>query len=151
MLRIRLRRVGKRGQAYYRVVVADQRFPRDGRFLESLGAYDPHATPPASNLDADRARHWLSKGAQPSEAAEKILRRAGILNGAAVADAPAAAEAEAETDAAAPAEAEAEAEAEASEEPSAESETEAEATDEAPAQASEGEAEPALAGEGTES
>ena len=83
MLRIRLRRVGKKGQAYYRVVVADQRFPRDGRFLESLGAYDPHATPPTSNLDADRARHWLSQGAQPSEAAEKILRRAGILNGAA--------------------------------------------------------------------
>ncbi len=147
MLRIRLRRVGKRGQAYYRVVVADQRFPRDGRFLESLGAYDPHATPPASNLDADRARHWLSKGAQPSEAAEKILRRAGILNGAAVADAPAAAEAEAETEAAAPAAAEAEA----AEEPSAETETEAQATDEAPAEEREGEAEPALASEGTES
>lgn len=145
MLRIRLRRVGKRGQAYYRVVVADQRFPRDGRFLESLGAYDPHATPPASNLDADRARHWLSKGAQPSEAAEKILRRAGILNGAAVADAPAAAEAEAETEAAAPPEAEA------AEEPSAETETEAQATDEAPAGESEAEAEPALASEGTES
>lgn len=145
MLRIRLRRVGKRGQAYYRVVVADQRFPRDGRFLESLGAYDPHATPPASNLDAERARHWLSKGAQPSEAAEKILRRAGILNGAAVADAPAAAEADTEAEAAAPAEAEA------AEEASAESETEAEATDEAPAEESEGEAEPALASEGTES
>ena len=141
MLRIRLRRVGKRGQAYYRVVVADQRFPRDGRFLESLGAYDPHATPPASNLDAERARHWLSKGAQPSEAAEKILRRAGILNGAAPAEAPEATEPEAEAEA--PAEAEAEAEASA--------ETEAEATDEAPAEASEGEAEPALAGEGTES
>ncbi|MXY37242.1 MAG: 30S ribosomal protein S16 [Dehalococcoidia bacterium] len=141
MLRIRLRRVGKRGQAYYRVVVADQRFPRDGRFLESLGAYDPHATPPTSNLDADRARHWLSKGAQPSEAAEKILRRAGILNGAAVADAPTAAEAEAEADTPA--------EAEATEEAAAESETEA--ADEAPAEASEGEAEPALAGEGTES
>ena len=149
MLRIRLRRVGKRGQAYYRVVVADQRFPRDGRFLESLGAYDPHATPPASNLDADRARHWLSKGAQPSEAAEKILRRAGILNGAAVADAPAAAAAaaEAEAEAAAPAEAEAEA----TEEPSAETETEAQAADEAPAGESEAEAEPALASEGTES
>lgn len=141
MLRIRLRRVGKRGQAYYRVVVADQRFPRDGRFLESLGAYDPHATPPTSNLDADRARHWLSQGAQPSEAAEKILRRAGILNGAAVADAPTAAEAEAEADTPA--------EAEATEEAAAETETEA--TDEAPAEGSEGEAEPALAGEGTES
>ena len=141
MLRIRLRRVGKKGQAYYRVVVADQRFPRDGRFLESLGAYDPHATPPASDLNADRARHWLSKGAQPSEAAEKILRRAGILNGAAPAEAPEATEPEAEAEA--PAEAEAEAEASA--------ETAAEATDEAPAEASEGEAEPALAGEGTES
>ena len=141
MLRIRLRRVGKKGQAYYRVVVADQRFPRDGRFLESLGAYDPHATPPTSNLDADRARHWLSQGAQPSEAAEKILRRAGILNGAAVADAPTATEAEAE--AAAPAEAEA------AEEASAEAESEA--TDEAAAEASEADAEPALAGEGTES
>ncbi len=140
MLRIRLRRVGKKGQAYYRVVVADQRFPRDGRFLESLGAYDPHATPPTSNLDADRARHWLSQGAQPSEAAEKILRRAGILNGAAVADAPTAAEAEA-----------AEAEAEAAGETSAESKTEAEATDEAPAEEGEAEAEPALAGEATES
>ena len=96
MLRIRLRRVGKKGQAYYRVVVADQRAPRDGRFLESLGAYDPHATPPTSDLDADRARHWLSQGAQPSEAAEKVLRRAGILNGAAVADAPEATEPEAE-------------------------------------------------------
>ena len=147
MLRIRLRRVGKKGQAYYRVVVADQRFPRDGRFLESLGAYDPHATPPTSNLDADRARHWLSQGAQPSEAAEKILRRAGILNGAAVADAPTAAEAEAEAETPA----EAEAEAEAAEEASAESETEAEATDEAPAEEREAEAEPALAGEGTES
>ncbi len=124
MLRIRLRRVGKKGQAYYRVVVADQRAPRDGRFLESLGAYDPHATPPSSDLDADRARHWLSQGAQPSEAAEKVLRRAGILNGAAVADAPEATEPEAE--AAAPAEAEAAEEATAG-------------------------TEPALAGEGTES
>lgn len=133
MLRIRLRRVGKKGQAYYRVVVADQRFPRDGRFLESLGAYDPHATPPSSNLNADRARHWLSKGAQPSEAAEKVLRRAGILNGTAVADAPATTEAEA------PAEAEATADAA------------AETADETPAGESEAEAEPALAGEGTES
>ena len=141
MLRIRLRCVGKKGQAYYRVVVADQRFPRDGRFLESLGAYDPHATPPASNLDADRARHWLSQGAQPSEAAEKILRRAGILNGAAVADAPAAPEPEAE--------AEAPAEAAATEDATAETATET--ADETPAEESEAEAEPALAGEGTES
>ena len=146
MLRIRLRRVGKKGQAYYRVVVADQRFPRDGRFLESLGAYNPHGDPPTSDLNADRARHWLEQGAQPSEAAEKILRRAGILNGAPVAEAPAAAEAEAE----APAEAEAEAPAEA--EAEAPAEAEAEAAAEAPAETSEtgSEGEPALAAEGTE-
>jgi len=81
VLRIRLRRVGKKGQAYYRVVVADQRFPRDGRFLESLGAYNPHMDPPTADLNEERAREWLSKGAQPSEAAEKILRQAGILQG----------------------------------------------------------------------
>ncbi len=129
MLRIRLRRVGKKGQAYYRVVVADQRFPRDGRFLESLGAYDPHASPPASDLNADRARHWLSKGAQPSEAAEKVLRRAGILNGAAPAEAPAATEPEAD----------------------AESEAAPESEAEAPAAESEAAAEPALAAESAES
>lgn len=129
MLRIRLRRVGKKGQAYYRVVVADQRFPRDGRFLESLGAYDPHASPPASDLNADRARHWLSKGAQPSEAAEKVLRRAGILNGAAPVEAPAATEPEADS----------------------ESEAAPESEAEAPAAESEAEAEPALAAENAES
>lgn len=137
MLRIRLRRVGKKGQAYYRVVVADQRFPRDGRFLESLGAYNPHATPPTSDLNADRARHWLEQGAQPSEAAEKVLRRAGILNGAAVAEAPAATEPAAE--------AEAPAQAEAAEEAPAEAEAEA------PAEESEADAEPAMAAEGSES
>ena len=108
MLRIRLRRVGKKGHATYRMVVADQRAPRDGAFIESLGAYDPHATPPASNLNADRAREWLSKGAQPSEAAEKILKRAGIIDGGVVAEAAPAAEAPTETEAEAPAEAAAE-------------------------------------------
>ena len=81
MLRIRLRRVGKRRHPYYRVVVADQRAKRDGRFVETLGSYDPHADPPLAKLDEERAREWLSKGAQPSEAAEKILRRAGIIAG----------------------------------------------------------------------
>lgn len=104
MLRIRLRRAGKKGKAHYRLVVADQRAPRDGAFLESLGSYDPHQEPPLATLDADRARDWLAKGAQPSEAAAKILRRAGVLAGApataaatAVATAPAD---EAETEAA---------------------------------------------------
>lgn len=89
MLRIRLRRAGKKGKAHYRLVVADQRAPRDGAFLESLGSYDPHQEPPLATLDADRARDWLAKGAQPSEAAAKILRRAGVLAGAPVTAAPA--------------------------------------------------------------
>ena len=122
MLRIRLRRTGKRGQAYYRVVVADQRFPRDGRFLESLGAYDPHKDPPESSLNAERAREWLSKGAQPSEAAAKILRRAGVLDGdgaiMAAAEAAPATDADAPADdTAAAAEAPAESDGEAAAEP----------------------------------
>ena len=129
MLRIRLRRVGKKGQAYYRVVVADQRFPRDGRFLESLGAYNPHMDPPTSDLNLERAREWIAKGAQPSEAAAKVLRRAEALNGAAAADATAEAEAAESTD-----------------------EAPAEAETPAAAEAPDGdEAEPALATEGSES
>jgi small subunit ribosomal protein S16 len=79
MLRIRLRRVGKTKKPYYRVVVADKPDKRDGDFLENLGSYDPHAVPPLANIDADRTKAWIAKGAQPSESAAKILRRAGIL------------------------------------------------------------------------
>jgi small subunit ribosomal protein S16 len=88
VIRIRLRRVGKKRQPYYRLVVADQKAKRDGAFMEILGSYDPHATPPVVRLDEAKTREWLGKGAQPSEAAEKILRRAGVL---AAAGAPAAA------------------------------------------------------------
>lgn len=79
MIRIRLRRTGKKGYPLYRVVVANQPDRRDGRFIEILGSYDPHQDPPKITLDAQRAREWLSKGAQPSEAAQKILVRAGVL------------------------------------------------------------------------
>ncbi len=89
MLRIRLRRVGKKGHAYYRVVVADQRSPRDGAFLESLGAYNPHGDPPEANFDVEHAREWIAKGARPSEAVEKILKRAAS-GSVAVAEPPAA-------------------------------------------------------------
>src|SRR5258708_7054435 len=88
MLRIRLRRVGKKRHPYYRVVVANQQAKRDGAFLETLGSYDPHADPPAVHIDTAKAQEWLSRGAQPSEAAEKILKRAGVTMAAA---APAAA------------------------------------------------------------
>ncbi len=79
MIRIRLRRVGKKRHASYRMVVANQPAKRDGAFLEILGSYDPHAVPPLATLDEGRTRDWLSKGAMPSEAAAKILRRAGII------------------------------------------------------------------------
>ncbi|MGE5595323.1 MAG: 30S ribosomal protein S16 [Hyphomicrobiales bacterium] len=79
MIKIRLRRVGKTKRPYYRVIVARNEAKRDGAFLETLGSYDPHAVPPAVKLDEEKTREWLGKGAQPSEAAEKILRRAGII------------------------------------------------------------------------
>lgn len=79
MIRIRLRRTGKKGYPLYRVVVANQPDRRDGRFIETLGSYDPHQDPPAIQIDAEKTREWIRKGAQPSEAAEKILARAGII------------------------------------------------------------------------
>lgn len=79
MIRIRLRRIGKTHHASYRMVVANKTAKRDGAFLETLGSYDPHADPPVVNIDAAKTLEWIGKGAQPSEAAEKLLRRAGIL------------------------------------------------------------------------
>ncbi|MEP7216661.1 MAG: 30S ribosomal protein S16, partial [Anaerolineaceae bacterium] len=79
MIRIRLRRTGKKHRPSYRLVVADKPSKRDGAFLETLGSYDPHADPPLVTLDAERVKSWIGKGAQPSEAAEKILRRAGVI------------------------------------------------------------------------
>lgn len=73
MLRIRLRRVGKKKQPSYRIVVADSRSPRDGAFVERIGHYDPLVDPPAISLDKDRAIQWLQKGAQPSEAVQRIF------------------------------------------------------------------------------
>jgi len=79
MIKIRLRRTGKTKRPYYRVIVARNEAKRDGAFLETLGSYNPHDVPPSVTLDEERTREWLTKGAQPSEAAEKILRRAGII------------------------------------------------------------------------
>lgn len=81
MLKIRLRRIGKKRTPFYRVVVAEKMTKRDGAFLETLGSYDPHANPPSAVIDAEKTREWIKKGAQPSEAAEKVLRRVGILEG----------------------------------------------------------------------
>jgi small subunit ribosomal protein S16 len=79
MVRIRLRRTGKKKQPSYRVVAADIESPRDGRFIENIGFYDPLTDPPTVRIDAERALYWLSQGAQPSDAAARLLRQVGIM------------------------------------------------------------------------
>ncbi len=78
MVRIRLRRVGKKKRPSYRVIVADSRSPRDGRFIEAVGHYDPLTEPTTINLKADRIEYWLSVGAQPTDTVRKLIKRAGI-------------------------------------------------------------------------
>lgn len=80
MLRIRLRRVGKKGKPSYRIVVAEAAAPRDGAYLEWIGNYDPMVDPPTTIIKGDRAAEWLSRGAQPSDAVRRILDKAGILD-----------------------------------------------------------------------
>ena len=77
--RIRLRRTGKKKQAYYRFVVADSRSPRDGRFIEVLGNYNPHTDPPEITIDEERTLYWLKTGAQPSNTVKSLLSKKGIL------------------------------------------------------------------------
>ena len=78
MLKIRLARVGKKKQPSYRVVVADARAPRDGRYVEIIGHYNPRTEPTTFVIDEDKARDWLSKGAQPTERVEKLFAKSGI-------------------------------------------------------------------------
>ncbi|MAZ60012.1 MAG: 30S ribosomal protein S16 [Chloroflexi bacterium] len=80
MLRIRLRRVGKKGHPSYRIVVADARAPRDGAYVEWIGQYDPMTDPPSVTLKEDRAIAWLNQGAQPSDAVKRILERDGVYD-----------------------------------------------------------------------
>jgi small subunit ribosomal protein S16 len=77
MVRIRLRRVGRKKQPSYRIVVADSRSPRDGRYIEIIGFYNPRTQPETMTLQEDRALHWLSVGAQPSESVRRILNKMG--------------------------------------------------------------------------
>lgn len=79
MVRIRLRRVGAKKQPSYRIVAADIEHPRDGRFLEILGFYNPRTNPGTIELHEDRIYDWISHGAQPSESVAKIFRTAGLL------------------------------------------------------------------------
>ena len=76
--RIRLRRMGAKKRPHYRVVVADQRAPRDGRFIENIGKYHPLEEPSLIEIDEDRALHWLRTGAQPSEQVQNLLNKVGI-------------------------------------------------------------------------
>ena len=80
MLRIRLRRVGKKGHPSYRIVVADSRAPRDGAYVEWIGQYDPMTDPPSVTLKEDRAIAWLKQGAQTSDAVKRILERDGVYD-----------------------------------------------------------------------
>ncbi len=80
MVRIRLRRVGARNQPSYRIVAADKEAKRDGRFLEILGFYNPRTDPPTVTLKEDRVYDWLMKGAQPSDAVQKIFRMVGFYD-----------------------------------------------------------------------
>jgi len=77
-VKIRLRRMGMKKAPYYRVVVADSRSPRDGRFIENIGIYHPTEEPSRVEIDVERARDWLAKGAQPTEAVINLLAIAGI-------------------------------------------------------------------------
>ncbi len=72
-VKIRLTRVGKKKQPHYRIVVADSRSPRDGKFIENIGTYDPKTNPSSINLDKEKAIEWLKKGAEPSDTVEKIF------------------------------------------------------------------------------
>jgi len=79
MVRIRLRRIGLKGQPSYRIVAADKENARDGRFLEILGNYNPRTNPATLEIQEDRVYHWMKNGAQPSESVEKIFKSVGTL------------------------------------------------------------------------
>lgn len=80
MVKIRLRRLGAKKSPYYRIVVADSRYPRDGRFIEEIGTYNPLNDPASINIDVERAQEWIKKGAQPTDTVRGILKKAGALN-----------------------------------------------------------------------
>ena len=77
-VKIRLRRMGQKKAPFYRVVVADERAPRDGRFIAEIGTYDPRKEPVAFKVDEDAAKAWLNNGAQPTETVARLFRNAGI-------------------------------------------------------------------------
>ena len=79
-VKIRLKRMGAKKNPYYRVVVADSRSPRDGKFIEEIGTYDPMAEPASVKIDAEKATDWIAKGAQPTETVKSLLVKSGVIN-----------------------------------------------------------------------
>ncbi len=79
-VKMRLRRMGAKKAPFYRVIVADSRSPRDGRFIEELGYYNPLTNPAEIKIDAEKAKKWLSNGAQPTETVKSLLKKSGIVD-----------------------------------------------------------------------
>ncbi|MBR3059658.1 MAG: 30S ribosomal protein S16 [Oscillospiraceae bacterium] len=79
MVKIRLRRMGAKKAPYYRIVVADSHFPRDGRFIEEIGTYNPLTEPSEIKVDSERALTWIKNGAQPTDTVKSLLKRAGVI------------------------------------------------------------------------
>ena len=79
MVKIRLRRMGAKKNPFYRTVVADSRYPRDGRFIEEIRTYKPTAEPSEVNVDADKVKEWIAKGAQPTDTVKALLKNTGII------------------------------------------------------------------------
>ncbi len=78
-VKIRLRRMGAKKAPFYRIVVADSRYPRDGRFIEEIGTYNPVATPTEVKVDAEKAKQWIANGAQPTDTVKALLKKEGVL------------------------------------------------------------------------
>ena len=79
MVKIRLKRMGANKKPFYRVVVADSRAPRDGKFIEEIGTFDPNTDPSTCKVDAELAKKWLANSAQPTDTVSKIFKQAGIV------------------------------------------------------------------------
>lgn len=79
-VKMRLRRIGAKKAPFYRVIVADSRSPRDGRFIEEIGYYNPLTDPAEIKIDAEKAKKWISNGAQPTETVKVLLKKSGIVD-----------------------------------------------------------------------
>ena len=79
-VKIRLRRMGAKKAPFYRIVVADSRYPRDGRFIEEIGYYNPITEPAEIKIDADKAKKWIANGAQPTETVKSLLKKSNIVD-----------------------------------------------------------------------